>query len=674
MKITTVDNKVESSGSIKKHTFQIKAGAKAFMVLSSTLYTNKIRAFVREICCNACDSRPGGADFTVNLPSVLEPNFVVRDYGTGISEENMFHIYTTYFESTKEDTNDDIGGFGLGSKSPFAYTTSFEVTSYFGGKMTVYSVFLDNSEPNIVKLHETESDEPTGLKVSVPIKSEHFGDVEREALFILRDFDSFNCDHHAFDDYENFPEDDMFSLDSYGIRGGVYALMGKILYPISSEFYGNTWFNFMRTGATAIRFDIGELDIAPSREQLSIDDNTRQVIHDRINNISSTSKEKYYSMFDGVTSMRKAYKIFESLDIAPTASRDIADNIVINNYSITNFKRMCDTTSFEISSLPLIGYLTEDMTTNRPKKVTNCSTWRYTTRVSGASLTSVFRESINFLIRDENKNKPLSVLLQLGLKNAVLVWQSDFDKVKETFLKYYNEDEIIVNYTSEYVAPPKGERKPVNRTEREYFYYEVKDGDVVRKVGTVSLFRKLEGNMLFLVGDYTLKTRSRQNVFYKSVSCMEDWLIENGEDVYVLPIDVEKTILRNKKLVDVPNNMVVKFNQLKEQVVELPVITGDLSAFIKNYGNPVQQKAMLVDVENKESVEAYKELQYMMRMNNYLYTPNEIEELIADTKQRQIEICDNILENDLFLKCILENFSDYELADHSQKLLEMIKF
>ncbi len=70
MKIHTVDNQVESSGSFKKHTFQIKAGAKAFMVLSSTLYSNKIRAFVREICCNANDSLKGGADFSVTFAKI----------------------------------------------------------------------------------------------------------------------------------------------------------------------------------------------------------------------------------------------------------------------------------------------------------------------------------------------------------------------------------------------------------------------------------------------------------------------------------------------------------------------------------------------------------------------------------------------------------------------------
>ena len=39
-----------------EHQFSIQAGEKAFRILSTTLYENKIRAIVRELSCNAWDS------------------------------------------------------------------------------------------------------------------------------------------------------------------------------------------------------------------------------------------------------------------------------------------------------------------------------------------------------------------------------------------------------------------------------------------------------------------------------------------------------------------------------------------------------------------------------------------------------------------------------------------
>ena len=122
--------------------FKIKASAKAFSILSSGLYANKIRAIVRELSCNAVDSHvaSGRTDtpFDVHLPNDLEPWFSIRDYGTGLSHEQVSSIYTTYFESTKTESNDYIGALGLGSKSPFAYTDNFTVTAIKDGKKGIY--------------------------------------------------------------------------------------------------------------------------------------------------------------------------------------------------------------------------------------------------------------------------------------------------------------------------------------------------------------------------------------------------------------------------------------------------------------------------------------------------------------------------------------------------------
>ena len=109
--------------------FRIRNSAKAFSILSSGLYANKIRAIIRELSCNAVDSHvaAGKADvpFEVHLPTALSPWFSIRDFGTGLSHEQVTKIYTTYFESTKTDSNDFIGALGLGSKSPFSYTNNF---------------------------------------------------------------------------------------------------------------------------------------------------------------------------------------------------------------------------------------------------------------------------------------------------------------------------------------------------------------------------------------------------------------------------------------------------------------------------------------------------------------------------------------------------------------------
>lgn len=112
--------------------FTIRSSSKAFAVLSSGLYKNKIRAIIRELACNAVDSHRAAGNahlpFEIHAPSALEPWFSIRDYGVGLSDTEVAHVYTVYFSSTKSDSNDYIGALGLGCKSPFSYTDNFTIT------------------------------------------------------------------------------------------------------------------------------------------------------------------------------------------------------------------------------------------------------------------------------------------------------------------------------------------------------------------------------------------------------------------------------------------------------------------------------------------------------------------------------------------------------------------
>ena len=159
--------------------FKINATAKAFAILSSGLYTDKIRAVIRELSCNAYDAHvmvgTPKKPFEVHLPNQFEPYFRVTDFGPGLSEADIYGLYTTYFSSTKTDSNEYIGALGLGSKSPFSYSQTFTVTSRHGGMKKIYSAFLtDEGMPSIVKMSEEVHDGPDGMDVQMAVKSMDF--------------------------------------------------------------------------------------------------------------------------------------------------------------------------------------------------------------------------------------------------------------------------------------------------------------------------------------------------------------------------------------------------------------------------------------------------------------------------------------------------------------------
>lgn len=93
-------------------------------------------------------------------------------FGDGMSYETVTECYMTFFESTKENDKNVIGGFGIGGKTPFIYTKEFtiETTSPDDGirRTFVAKKAVGDNEPtyeHLVHLDITDSD-IKGTKIS----------------------------------------------------------------------------------------------------------------------------------------------------------------------------------------------------------------------------------------------------------------------------------------------------------------------------------------------------------------------------------------------------------------------------------------------------------------------------------------------------------------------------
>jgi hypothetical protein len=260
--------------------FRIRNSAKAFNILSSGLYANKIRAIIRELSCNAVDSHvaAGKADvsFDVYLPTALEPFFRIRDYGTGLDHEQVTNIYTTYFESTKTGSNDFIGALGLGSKSPFSYTDNFTVTAIKDGRKGIYSAFINSDGvPSIALMMEEQTDEPAGVEIQFSVNDKtDFYKFRDEARSVYRFFKlkpEIKNVEFTFEDIEYETRDLIPGVHTYkdSYRSSV-AVMGNIAYPIDipNEDQLGELRQILKCGLE-MHFDIGELDFQASREGLS---------------------------------------------------------------------------------------------------------------------------------------------------------------------------------------------------------------------------------------------------------------------------------------------------------------------------------------------------------------------------------------------------------------------
>lgn len=150
-------------------------------VLTSRMYTNKLSAVIREIFTNAVDAnveagRPNHP-VDITLPAIipLDPQsnqLIIRDYGIGISPERAQGFFT-FMTSTKRNDNIQCGGYGLGSKSPYAIASQFTVTTIHDGIEYIYACSLNNGMPTAALLNSRPSNDSSGTRVAIPIVDQH---------------------------------------------------------------------------------------------------------------------------------------------------------------------------------------------------------------------------------------------------------------------------------------------------------------------------------------------------------------------------------------------------------------------------------------------------------------------------------------------------------------------
>jgi len=244
-------------------------------------YSDPMLATMREIIANGIDASRG-TKVDVQLPTKIEPNFIVRDYGEGLSEEDMLGLYSKFGKSTKRDANKSIGGFGVGKFAPLAYTSSFIIVSYHDGVKDSYAMKVDDDEgTSIQKLFSENSGEANGIYIQVPIENQHVDNFNLKFKNFSRYIqDNLNVKNDSFDYIEPEISCDVFDLfedsSDYYYRASQHAecnnpyiLMGGIMYPVNKD---DNYKNFVK--GLVYKAEIGEFKLHHSREALEYNNST----------------------------------------------------------------------------------------------------------------------------------------------------------------------------------------------------------------------------------------------------------------------------------------------------------------------------------------------------------------------------------------------------------------
>lgn len=309
MKILAQKTEVLSSKGAETTQFRIAATSKAFAILSSNLYTDKVTAIIRELSTNAVDAHVAAKtehkQFEVGLPTTWEQQFSIRDFGTGLSRDQIEHLYTTYFDSDKTHSDDLIGGLGLGSKSPFSYTDNFTVVSYHNGQKHIYSMCIEDGYPACKHLITEETTEPNGLEITIATNNDHT-EWQRKAAQVYKYFErvkpKFTSGAVAIapPDYES-KNDKWAILKNATNEMDMHVVMGGVCYKIGRNSNDMNKIK-MPVGGMTIFADVGDVEIQASRETLQMDHRTVAFINSRIDEYLEETRAALQKTLDTCTS------------------------------------------------------------------------------------------------------------------------------------------------------------------------------------------------------------------------------------------------------------------------------------------------------------------------------------------------------------------------------------
>lgn len=278
------EHTLEVQGNVSTKKMTIAANAVAFRALIDGMYADKIGSIMRELWTNAWDAQveAGLTDkpFEVRLPTSLNPSFHVRDFGVSMPHDIVMEVFTTMFESTKRESNAVAGKFGVGSKSPFAYTDAYTVTCFLDGEVRIYSVHIgSDGSPEVALMQRGETEEPNGLMVAFPVEKDDFAAFRKAAARTSLGFDVKPIINVGDDVFMDLPEIELehenwklYKKTEYRI--GLRIKMGCVTYPIDREFFSDEMDSKIGDANLTVEVPIGACDVNLSREALSYDDET----------------------------------------------------------------------------------------------------------------------------------------------------------------------------------------------------------------------------------------------------------------------------------------------------------------------------------------------------------------------------------------------------------------
>jgi hypothetical protein len=278
------------------------------------LYSDPKAAVLREYATNAWDSHVEAGvtrPIEITLPTPFSPQLVIRDFGMGLSVDDLRAVYSKYGRSSKRDTNAVAGQLGMGCKSGLSYAPSFTIAAIKGG-VRVVAVFTKNENGlGVIKVLDTAgTSEPNGVTITIPVETNDIAAFGTKAtkFFSFWEPGTVLINGKA----PEVPEwhDGALWLDTERqtccVRPNTldrsYVIMGNVAYPVPDavKYDANGYQSDSRRFVA--RLNISDVDFAPSREEVKYTKHTDATLSELSKYIFASYDRAFNKAIESVTS------------------------------------------------------------------------------------------------------------------------------------------------------------------------------------------------------------------------------------------------------------------------------------------------------------------------------------------------------------------------------------
>lgn len=495
--ISHIQSEVTSSN------FTLETNAHVFKMLTTNIYNDVILAGIRELFTNGIDGCQMGnlpIKLDVHVPTISDPAFSVRDYGVGISPEQMMSFYTTMGASNKRDSNAYNGQFGIGKLAPLAYATSFTVQSFYDSFVHEYLVSIDNGIPVIIKLSSKPTSEHNGLKVSYTVQP---SDVEkfRQKMEYFYRFSNVKPNLSEPLDIDmtskiSISGTDWYIFDNPDTRhSDAYIVMANVPYKVSPYTYD-------MPQNSVITVPTGSVSITPGRETLNYDDKTDKTVKAAVDRMKAEVTTK------ANTDIALADTPWEQVFIANTYCSNFKSIITPKSLSINSNFQLRYGSTFLLADPANTSFFLADFNGSTTRKCQYFDLYRDTLFIK-QDVPSKFVDALNKLPGSTYKKviiKPTSNTL-LAIEAMVPAADKWLDELGIPATQVYSISDYITETTKSAptaklantvfqptrltgiydgeVRKYKGDNISLTDNTQEYLYFEMKGNDILADSSTV---------------------------------------------------------------------------------------------------------------------------------------------------------------------------------------------